>query len=567
MLPIKQRTLEALQKLESFIASSPWDSLYSARVRALSQEIMEPCTLAVAGRVKAGKSSFINALLEEDLALVGNTETTATINVFRYGDAPNADRPIKCVWQNGMISWESRGFLDALQGHDLEVLQRAANIKYLEFYIKSPLLANNIRLVDTPGIGAYVPDDAHQKRTDSYFRLNEELRTRHTDETVALSATADAVIYLTDHVIQKCDSDFLGNFQTKSGAGFDGATAINVLGVIAQADRSSELMGTESQRKNFIKTEGALLAEQLALPIQIISISAGIQRALERFSKLEFESLQVQLKTGFSKIGLELALAGYDSEFYADDIPSCEISCETRKEIICKYSCVPWSVLKIIFNTLYNSSSIDEALVQLQEKSGFKEVYDILERHFFRRGEMLRCHSVISEIFKIVRELRNDKVYKYENEILGDQKSYPEFLDFIFRHPNYSPEDGNVGKLLQDFLDRKIPRQSDFNSLKTQLNDLANDLNDLINAVSGEKDNFEGLLLLEENPDAVSEEEKEELWRLFENIESGDKNFYCNREAYWRFSSNIASGSRRLICDLAEKQYQRINQRRVNDEK
>ena len=259
-------------------------------------------------------------------------------------------------------------------------------------------------------------------------------------------------------------------------------------------------------------------------------------------------------------------MAGYDSEFYADDIP-CEISPETRKEIICKYSCVPWSVLKIIFNTLYNSSSIDEALVQLQEKSGFKGVYDILERHFFRRGEMLRCHSVISEIFEIVRDLRNNRVYQYENEILGDQKSYPYFLKFIFCHPDYSPEDGNVGKLLQDFLDRKIPRQSDFNSLKTQLNDLANDLNDLINAVSGEKDNFEGLLLLEENPDAVSEEEKEELWRLFENIVSGDKNFYCDREAYWRFSSNIASGSRRLICDLAEKQYQRINQRRVNDEK
>ena len=563
MLPIKQRTLEALQKLESFIDSSPWNSLYSARVRALSQEIMEPCTLAVAGRVKAGKSSFINALLEEDLALVGNTETTATINVFRYGDAPNADRPIKCVWQNGMISWESREFIDGLQGHDLEVLQRAANIKYLEFYIKSPLLANNIRLVDTPGIGAYVPDDAHQKRTDSYFRLNEELRTRHTEETVALSATADAVIYLTDHVIQKCDSDFLGKFQA---TGFDGATAINILGVIAQADRSSELMGTVSQRTNFIKTEGALLAEQLALPIQIISISAGMQRALERFPKTELASLQTQLKIGFSPIGLELALAGDDSEFYADDIP-CEISCESRKEIICKYSSVPWSVLKIIFNTLYNSSSIDEALIQLQEKSGFKEVYDILERHFFRRGEMLRCHSVISEIFEIVRDLRNNRVYQYENEILGDQNSYPEFLSFIFSHPNYSPEDGNVGKLLQDFLDRKIPRQSNFNSLKTQLNDLANVLNDLINAVSCEKDNFEGLLLLEENPDSVSVEEKEELWRLFEDIKSDDENFNYDREAYWRYSSDIASGPRRLICDLAEKQYQRINQRRVNDEK
>ncbi|MHB1424406.1 MAG: dynamin family protein, partial [Gemmataceae bacterium] len=46
----------------------------------LAGQVDKPCVLAVVGRMKAGKSTFINALLGEDLAPVGNTETTATIN-------------------------------------------------------------------------------------------------------------------------------------------------------------------------------------------------------------------------------------------------------------------------------------------------------------------------------------------------------------------------------------------------------------------------------------------------------------------------------------------------------
>src|SRR5687768_2216083 len=94
------------------------------RMEELARQVYEPCVVAVVGRVKVGKSTFVNALLGEDLAKVGTTETTATINYFSYG-TPDPDRPVRCHWHGGQVTDESRAFLDGLQGNDLETLRRA----------------------------------------------------------------------------------------------------------------------------------------------------------------------------------------------------------------------------------------------------------------------------------------------------------------------------------------------------------------------------------------------------------------------------------------------------------
>src|SRR5437870_1443117 len=83
----------------------------------LSGEVDQPCIVAIVGRMKSGKSTFINALLGEDLAKVGATETTATINYFRYGKS-DPQRPVRCHWRNGTVSEENRAFVDSLQGND-----------------------------------------------------------------------------------------------------------------------------------------------------------------------------------------------------------------------------------------------------------------------------------------------------------------------------------------------------------------------------------------------------------------------------------------------------------------
>src|SRR5215216_6660342 len=141
------------------------------RMEGLAKQVYQPCVVAVVGRVKVGKSTFVNALLRQDLAKVGTTETTATINYFTYGN-PDPNLPVRCHWRSGKVTDESRSFLDDLQGNDLETLRRTDGIDHLEYFLPNPLL-KQITLVDTPGTGTVV--DEHQNRTAEFMQLNRQL--------------------------------------------------------------------------------------------------------------------------------------------------------------------------------------------------------------------------------------------------------------------------------------------------------------------------------------------------------------------------------------------------------
>src|SRR2546425_1363637 len=206
---IEQNLKEALKKAAVMVREArsdlPGDS--AAALEKIATQVSQPCIVAVVGQVKAGKSSFVNALLRDDLAKVGTTETTATINYFRYSERKVApDRTVCCFYRNGQSSYVDRAFLDNLQGNDIETLHRAAEIDHLEYYLHNHIL-EQIRLVDTPGTNAAV--DEHQNVTAEFMRLHQQLRNRHDQETQELGDTADAVIYLIRAVAGSADQKFL----------------------------------------------------------------------------------------------------------------------------------------------------------------------------------------------------------------------------------------------------------------------------------------------------------------------------------------------------------------------
>ena len=54
-------------------------------LRRCYQHLQEPMRVAIVGKIKAGKSTFMNALLEEKVVATGSVETTFNINWLRYG--------------------------------------------------------------------------------------------------------------------------------------------------------------------------------------------------------------------------------------------------------------------------------------------------------------------------------------------------------------------------------------------------------------------------------------------------------------------------------------------------
>src|SRR6185437_4883856 len=130
-----------LTKTQAMLRLLPVPNEYIKQLEELTKQLYAPCMVAVLGQVKAGKSSFVNALLGEDLPIVGMNETTATVTYFRYGrTAPQF--PVYCFWKRRRVrrTEENLEFLADLQKNDEKALERASQIDHLEYPLEKEIL-------------------------------------------------------------------------------------------------------------------------------------------------------------------------------------------------------------------------------------------------------------------------------------------------------------------------------------------------------------------------------------------------------------------------------------------
>jgi GTPase Era involved in 16S rRNA processing len=118
-------------------------------------------TIVVVGEFKHGKSTFVNALLGQDIMPVDVTPTTATINAVFYDGNPQ----VEIVKTNGSI--ENRPLTaDVLNQYTAAAEFDPDQIKYLKLFLPIPLLEKRVVLVDTPGV-----NDLNQHRSDITFQF------------------------------------------------------------------------------------------------------------------------------------------------------------------------------------------------------------------------------------------------------------------------------------------------------------------------------------------------------------------------------------------------------------
>ncbi len=140
--------------------------------------------LVVLGEFNHGKSTFVNALLGQDVLPVGITPTTASINHVIYSPTTTA----RAVLLNG----ESKP-LEPSQLKDWVTVAggRADEVSYVELGFPSDLLKNNVVLVDTPGV-----NDLNEQRAEV---------------TYGYVPRADAVVFLLDagQALKDSEREFL----------------------------------------------------------------------------------------------------------------------------------------------------------------------------------------------------------------------------------------------------------------------------------------------------------------------------------------------------------------------
>ena len=512
----------------------------------LSAQVDQPCVVAVVGRMKSGKSTFINALLGQDLAKVGVTETTATINYFRHGPT-DAAKPVRCHWQNGSITEEDRAFLDGLQGNDVETLRRASGIKHLEYHLLEPYL-EHVVLVDTPGTSAVV--DEHVQRTAEFLALQSRVRDRHDAETRRLGSEADAVVYLVGQVARETDQAFLQEFAEVTGGR---SRALNAVGVLAKIDLHPEIL---RRRHELASKIGEQLKDSLNT---VVPISAGIQRAMDRLRE-RGDSCIVDFLATLQRIParrLEKFLCS--EEFYRElETDDCAVTVPEREQLL---DGMPWAVFTTLVRTAVSSAFAPVATeAAWRSLSGFDRLRELLDQHFIRRAQFLRSYRVVNDARTLLNELRFRHLPERRARSRDQQHKLDRFLQFVCA----AKGDRMVARELEDFLVQESGLTVDTEALDRTWKGLDVRLSEFVHDLEAWDADFQALLSLEEHAPDFSAAELTELLRLFGQYGSSstcrvdqlDAGILGKRQQGWiAIMRRDMSLPRRLIAERAVVRY------------
>ena len=172
----------------------------------------EPLRVALAGRIKAGKSTLLNTLVGERLAPTDASECTRVVTWYREGIGYRAS----LVSRDGTtVPALVRRGADAVE---VELGERCAeDVVRIEVEWPSPAL-RTMTLIDTPGLGSL---SGISSTTVEFLAADDDR-----------PSEADAVIYLTRH-LHGADVDFLEAFHDRTGAR---SSPLNAVGVLSRAD-------------------------------------------------------------------------------------------------------------------------------------------------------------------------------------------------------------------------------------------------------------------------------------------------------------------------------------------
>lgn len=182
------------------------------RLLAVADHLDEPLRVALAGRVKAGKSTLLNALVGRRVAATDAGECTRVVTWYAYGEKAQSVAWLRSRQQRALPLTERDGSLVP----DLGFL-RADDLDRLRVELPTAWLAE-MTLIDTPGMGSL--SETVGQRTQDFLA----------DDSVG--AGVDAVVYLLRH-LHTSDVDFLEVFHDAQASQ---ATPVNAVGVLSRAD-------------------------------------------------------------------------------------------------------------------------------------------------------------------------------------------------------------------------------------------------------------------------------------------------------------------------------------------
>ncbi|RJO76755.1 Isoniazid-inducible protein iniC [Nocardia panacis] len=348
----------------------------SAALERCARRLDQPLRVALAGSLKAGKSTLLNSLVGQDIAPTDATECTRIVTRYRYGStpsvtayAPDGDRANVVVRRGaGGLSFELTRLAWRPRPGPHEV-------DHLEVEWPAAALAQTT-IIDTPGTSSLSHSISH--RTERLL----------TDATVP---GADAVVYLLRR-LDTADITMLERIAAGPGAG----GPLGVVGVISRADelgagRIDALHSANEKAVRFAAELGRTGLCQAVIPVAGLLAFAAATLRQQEFAAFEaLASVPVE----------ELSVALLSADRFARPDIRLPVDPELRAQLADRFGLFGIRVaIALIRLGVRDSATL---ATELTARSGIDELRSVLDVQFAQRADQLKAHSALNTVAAVL---------------------------------------------------------------------------------------------------------------------------------------------------------------------
>jgi hypothetical protein len=348
----------------------------------LRAALAAPMRVAVIGRVKAGKSTLMNALLGAEVAPTGPEELTFNVNTFIHAPAPTLTvhfrdgRPP----QRRPFGW-LRQLVDRTGG-DPDVLR---SIRHVDVGLPNAML-ERLQLIDTPGFGSFF--DADSRNTLEFLGLT----TDDVDHvTRAHAAGADAVAYLFPRGMAAADRDLAADFE---GAAIGDFTPVNAIAVLTKVDA---YWSAESPDGDPLAAGLAITRRIKAEPgverifFDVLPVCGLLASGAATLGPADAEALTALARLPPGELARRLKTARRFVTTPYDDVP---VTPEQRAGLMRRFDQYGiWLASALIRDGV---TGLPELQGQLLRRSGLGAVRDLLLSHYASRAALIKASGAVN---------------------------------------------------------------------------------------------------------------------------------------------------------------------------
>ena len=337
----------------------------------IAARLNQPIRIALAGTLKAGKSTLVNALVGENIAPTDATEATRIVTWFRHGPTPKVTanhvggrRSNVPIARERGLTFEFGG-LDPNDIVDLDVEWPAAELIDATI-IDTPGTSSLSRDVSARTLRLLVPDDGVPR----------------VDAVVFLLRTLNAA----DIALLKMIGELVGG----------SAGALGVIGVASRADEIGAGRLDAMMSANDIANRFTTELDRTGICQAVVPVSGLLALTARTLRQSEFAALEKL--AGVDPAELNKAMLSVDRFVRADS--ALPVDAQTRAQLLDRFGMFGIRIsIAAILSGVGDSVTLANELL---ERSGLVALRDVIDQQFAQRSELLKAHTALLSLRRFV---------------------------------------------------------------------------------------------------------------------------------------------------------------------